>query len=88
MTATTVVILRRYPALYISEVGGGSKGGVPQGMEGGGIRGEGFGGGGRRRVLSEVEEEVRFTITPSSTRNVCIGCLILNLLSTKHSELY
>lgn len=70
MTATTVVILRRYPALYISEVGGGSKGGVPQGVEGGGGVG-----GGRRRVLSEVEEEVRFAVISSSTDSVCLGCL-------------
>ena len=51
MTATRVVILRRYPTLYISE----DVEGVHRGPEGSSI---GEGGRGRRRVLSEVEEEV------------------------------
>ncbi|CAN0456704.1 unnamed protein product, partial [Laminaria digitata] len=57
VTATRVLILRRYPAVYISESFSGNGDGSRGGGEGGGGSGGGAGGGAPRRVLSEAEEE-------------------------------
>eukprot|EP00903_Cladosiphon_okamuranus_P021110 g19393.t1 len=55
VSATRVLVLRRYPTLYLSGGGGGDVGG---GLgAGGGSGGVGAGEGSRRRVLAEAEEE-------------------------------
>lgn len=58
VTATRVIVLRRYPTLFVSGDFGG-KGG--DGSGGGGVAESSKA---RRRVLSEAEEEVRVTLRP------------------------